>query len=104
MASLSLALQSTTFTGQQSLLVWARQPADGTGDLNFNLRFVQGPDQEDAGMAASGVHASSTQQSGTVDVVFPNDGYVGLGISSRRIAELVKLGLIMSSLLTGEFF
>jgi len=73
-ASLSLTLQPTTFAGQQSLLIWERQPVDGTGELTFNLRFVQGTDQEDAGMAASEVTASSSQQSGTVQVVFPNEG------------------------------
>lgn len=74
MASLSLTLQPTTFAGKQSLLIWQRQPVDGTGELDFDLRFVQGPDQDDAGMAASGVRALSNQQSGTVQVVFPKDG------------------------------
>jgi len=74
-ASLSLTLQPTTFAGQQSLLIWARQLADGTEPLNFNLWFVQGTDQEDAGIA---VHASSGQQSGSVQVVFPNEGSYGV--------------------------
>jgi len=73
-ASLSLTLQSTTFAGQQSLLIWQRQQGDGTGALNFNLWFVQGTDQQDAGIAASEVHASSSQQSGSVQVVFPMEG------------------------------
>ena len=103
-ASLSLTLQSTTFARQKSLLIWARQPVDDPGVLNFNLRFVQGAGQEDAGMAASGVHASSSQQSGSVMVVFPNEGYVGHGISSRSLAEMVKLGLMGSSLSMSEFF
>lgn len=80
MVSLSLKLQPTTFAGQQSLMIWAREPADGMGDLDFDLQFVQGADQEDAGVAASHVHASSSQQSGTVQVVFPHEGYVAHGI------------------------
>jgi len=74
-ASLNLTLQPTTFAGQQSLLIWARQPVDGTGPLDFNLWFVQGTNQEDAGIA---VHASSSQQSGSVQVVFPNEGSYGV--------------------------
>jgi len=74
--SISLILQSTTLVAQQSLLFWSRQPTvDGTGDLDFDLRFVQGADQiEDAGMAVSGIHASSSEQFGTVQVVFPRTG------------------------------
>lgn len=71
---------------------------DGTGELDFDLRFVQGVDQEDAGMAASEVHASSGQQSGTVQVAFPDEGYVVHGISARSFADMVELGLIMTSL------
>lgn len=100
-ASLSLTLQPTTFAGQQSLLIWERQSTDGTGALDFNLRFVQGTDQEDA---ASEVHASSSQQSGSVQVVFPKEGCVGHGISARSLAEMVKLGLMGSSLSMSEFF
>ena len=102
--SLSLTVQSTTFAGQQSLLIWERQPVDGSGALDFNLRFVRGADQEDAGMAASEVHASSSQQSGSVRVVFPDVGYVDRGISARILVEMVKLGLMESSLSMSEFF
>jgi len=70
-ASLSLTLQSTTFAGQQSLLIWQRQDGDGTGALDFNLWFVQGTDQQDAGIE---VRASSSQQSGSVQVVLPKVG------------------------------
>lgn len=73
-ASLSLTLQSTTFAGQQSLLIWQRQQTDGTGELDFNLWFVQGAGQQDAGIAIREVHASSSQQSGSVQVVFPKEG------------------------------
>ena len=73
---------------------------DGTGPLNFDLWFVQGTDQEDAGIT---VHASSDQQSGSVQVVFPNEGYVGHGLSARTLAELVKLGLMGSLLSMSEF-
>jgi len=80
-ASLSLTLQSTTFAGQQSLLIWERQPADGTGELDFSLWFVQGTDQEDAGIAASKIQASPSQQSGSVQVVFPDKGsYVVIAV------------------------
>ena len=103
-ASISLTLQSTTFAGQQSLLIWERQPVDGTGALVFNLRFVQGADQKDVGMAAPEVRASSTQQSGPVRVVFPKEGYVGHAISATCFAEMVKLGLMRSSLSMSEFF
>ena len=68
--SLNLTLQSTTFAGQQPLLIWQRESSDGTEALVFNLRFVQGADQDDAGLAASEVHASSSQQSGSVQVVW----------------------------------
>jgi len=73
--SLSLILQPTTLVAQQSLLFWSRQPTvDGTGDLDCDLWFVQGADQKDAGMAVSGIHASSSEQFGIVQVVFPNKG------------------------------
>jgi hypothetical protein len=73
--SISLILQPTTLVAQQSLLFWSRQPTvDGTGDLDFDLRFVQGAGQKDAGMAVSGIHASSSEQFGTVQVVFPKTG------------------------------
>lgn len=38
---------------------------------------MQGTDQKDVGMAASGIRASSSQQFGTAEVVFPKQGYVG---------------------------
>jgi hypothetical protein len=88
-AALTLTLQSTTFAGQQSLLIWAREPIDGTEVLNFNLRFVQGTDEEDAGSAAPEVHASSGQQSGSVQVVFPHEGYVDHGISAGILSKMV---------------
>lgn len=96
MASLGLTLQSTTFAGQQSLLIWQRQPGDGTGALNFNILSVHGTDQMQEGSAAPEVHASSSQQSGSVQVVFPSAGYVGHAISARNLAKMVKLGLIRS--------
>lgn len=65
---------------------------------------MQGADQEDAGKAASEVHASSSQQSGSVRVVFPDEGYVRHGISARSLAEMVILGLLGSSLSMSEFF
>ena len=86
-AALTLTLQSTTFAGQQSLLIWAREPVDGTDALDFNLRFVQGTDGEDAGSAAPEVHASSGQQSGSLQVVFPHAGYVGRGIFAESLAK-----------------
>lgn len=93
-ASLSLTLQSTTFAGQPSLLIWQRQDGDGTGALDFNLWFVHGTDQQDAGIATPEVHASSDQLSGSVQVVFPKVGYVGHGISARNIAKMFKLVLM----------
>jgi hypothetical protein len=72
-ASLGLTLQPTTFIAQQSL--WMRQPeVDGNKELDFDLRFVQGANQRNASMAVSGIHASSSQQFGTVQVVFPKQG------------------------------
>ena len=103
-ASLSLTLQSTTFAGQQSLLIWQRQPDDGTGALDFNLWFVQGADQQEAGMASPEVHASSSQQSGSVQVVFPKEGYVGHGISARKLSKMGKIGLMLLWLSMSEFF
>jgi len=74
-ASLDLTLQPTTFVAQQSLLAWTRQTdVDGNQELNFDLRFVEGTDQKEAGMAVSGIHVSSSQQFGTVKVVFPQQG------------------------------
>jgi len=78
-ASVRLTLQPTTFAGQQSLLIWEREQVDGTDPLNFNLWFVQGADQVDAGIPE--IHALSSQQSGSVQVVFPNEGsYVVIAV------------------------
>jgi len=74
-ASLVLTLQSTTFVAQPSLLLWTREiDVDGNHELNFDLRFVEGTDQKEGGMAVSGIHASSSQQFGTAQVVFPEKG------------------------------
>ena len=68
-------------------IIRQRESSDGTGALVFNLRFVQGADQDDAGLAASEVHASSSQQSGSVQVVFPHEGYVGHRLSPGTLLK-----------------
>lgn len=72
--SLSLTVQSNTFASKPSLCIWMRQPADGNKAINFDLRFVQGVDKQDAGIAVSEIHASPTQQFGTAQIVFPSQG------------------------------
>jgi hypothetical protein len=75
-----------------------RQPADGNNQLDFDLRFVEGADKKDAGVAISGIHISPTQQFGTAQVVFPTQGCIIHGISHNNIAEFVKLGVTRLSL------
>lgn len=72
--SLGLTVQPRTFFDRPSLLIWVRQPVDGNQELNFDLRFVQGTDERDAGLAVTAIHASPTQQFGTAKVVFPTQG------------------------------
>lgn len=66
--SLGLTIQPNTFVAHPF-----RQSADGTHQLRFYLRFVEAVEEKDVGMAISGINASSTQQLGTVQVVFRSD-------------------------------
>jgi len=93
-AALSITIQADTIVGQQSLVVWTREPSDGDEQLVFDLRFLSpGPPPMDVGLALANIQAPPSTQYGTVKVVFPSAGpyqlvavsgpdYVNLGKSS----------------------
>ena len=52
--------------------------------MDFNLRFVQGADMKDAGVAVLGIHASPTEEFGMTQVVFPSQGWVECCITQKE--------------------
>lgn len=77
--SLGLTIQPNTLLAHSF-----RQSADGTNQLSFDLRFVEGVDEKDAEMAISGINASSTQQFEAVQVVFRSKRCVWTWFLSER--------------------
>ena len=54
-------------------MLWSREPSDGNGQLDFDLRFVK-PDNEDVGLAMANIQAPPSTAIGTAQVVFPSPG------------------------------
>jgi len=72
-AALNITVQPDTIVGLPSLVLWAREPSDGNGQLVFDLRFVK-PGDDDIGLALANIQASPSAQFGTAQVVFPVPG------------------------------
>jgi len=91
-AALSIMIQPDTIVGQQSLVVWTREPSDGNEQLVFDLRFLSpGPPAKDVGLALANVQASPSTQYGTVKVVFPSAGlYQLVAVSGPNYVNLGK--------------
>jgi len=72
-AALNITVQPDTIVGLPSLVLWTRQPGDGSDLLVFDLRFVK-PGDEDIGLALANIQARPSTQFGTAQVVFPIPG------------------------------
>jgi len=89
-AALSITIQPATIVGQPSLVVWAREPSDGNGQLVFDLRYARpGPPLEDVGLAIANIQAPPSTQFGTAQVPFPSTGsYVLVAVSGPDVTNL----------------
>ncbi|KAF8804548.1 hypothetical protein BYT27DRAFT_7213730 [Phlegmacium glaucopus] len=87
-AALAIMIQPQTIVGQSSLVLWTREPSDGSGALIFDLRFV-GPGNQDLGLALANIQASPSTQFNSVQVVFPAPGpYVLVAVSGPDATPL----------------
>jgi len=93
-AALNITLQSDTIVGQPSLVLWAREPSDGNGQLTFDLRFVK-LDNEDIGLALANIQALPSTQFGTGQVLFQSPGsYLVVAVSGPDYTRIGQSGQV----------